>query len=95
MIVKHFINNFKIIILIIFVLWLILILVFGKQFPDNEGFNDELFLICTHSGLYGCEDLKRVYYVCVNAMEEFENKNCSYFDNKTTIERQLDPRRKN
>lgn len=72
-----------------FVLGVIIILILFYLIPfmfiteEIEGFNDELFLICTHSGLYSCEDLERAYYNCNSARNWFDLKNCTFSNNQS------------
>ena len=88
-------KTFKIIIGLIIFIYLIFILNIGIYEEPKGEWDDQLWLYCTHSGLFTCEELKQVYYICIRGMTEFENKNCSYFDNKTQFERAIDPRRRN
>jgi hypothetical protein len=94
MILQIFVKYFRYIILIIFFFWIILIQIFAIE-TSNQKFDDELFLICSKPQFYSCEDLEKVFYICVSGIQEFERKGCTYFDNKTILERQIDPRRKN
>lgn len=94
-ILRFLYENFIIVIFFFLILWMIFIGLVLPEVPERKGWDDELWQICTHAGLYQCNDLQKVYYICIRGMQEFENKNCTYFDNQTQFQRATDSRRRN
>jgi len=88
-------KKFKIILGLVIFIYLIIVLNIDVYEEPEGVWDDRLWQYCTHAGLFTCDELKQVYYICIRGQTEFENKNCSHFDNKTGFERATDPRRRN
>lgn len=49
--------------------------------------NQEIDLVCEQAWLYQCDKLELAYPFCYSAMNEFQNKNCTFNTNLSTMQR--------